>query len=121
MTEGRPGSRSSQTPNHGQKFHVDHSIAPRRKLPWGRVTWVNSQWKLRAQVAHFWVQINIGTNCTGKTAVLQAQARMFSVESSLRKFRASDFHISADEAPDAAPEARKLWIEADFESPELEL
>lgn len=25
---------------------------------WGRVTWVNSQWKLRTQMGHFWVQIN---------------------------------------------------------------
>ena len=24
----------------------------------GRVTWVNSQWKLRAQMGHFWVEIN---------------------------------------------------------------
>ena len=24
----------------------------------GRVTWVNSQWKLRAQTGHFWVEIN---------------------------------------------------------------
>lgn len=46
---------------------------------------------------------------------------MFSVDPSLRKIKASDFHIAADEAPDAAPAERKLWIEADFEFPELEL
>ncbi len=47
------------TPDHVQKFHVDHSIAPPAANCLGeRVTWVNSQWKLRAQVGHFWVQIN---------------------------------------------------------------
>ena len=39
----------------------------------------------------------------------------------MRKIRASDFHIPVDEAPDAAPEERGLWIEANFEFPELEL
>lgn len=63
----------------------------------------------------------LGPNGTGKTAVLQALARMFSLDPTLRKIRASDFHIAADEALDAAPEERRLWIEADFEFPELEL
>jgi putative ATP-dependent endonuclease of OLD family len=39
----------------------------------------------------------------------------------LRKIRASDFHIAADEAPEALPEERRLWIEAVFEFPELEI
>ena len=63
----------------------------------------------------------LGPNGTGKTAVLQALARMFSLDPALRKIRPSDFHIAADEAPDAAPEERRLWIEADFEFPELQL
>ncbi|WP_208760434.1 AAA family ATPase, partial [Mesorhizobium intechi] len=63
----------------------------------------------------------LGPNGTGKTAVLQALARMFSVDPALRKVRPSDFHIAADESPDGAPEERRLWIEADFEFPELEL
>jgi putative ATP-dependent endonuclease of OLD family len=63
----------------------------------------------------------LGPNGTGKTAVLQSLARMFSLDPSLRKIRTSDFHIAADEAPHAAPEERTLWIEADFEFPELEL
>lgn len=63
----------------------------------------------------------LGPNGTGKTAVLQALARMFSLDPTLRKIKTSDFHIPADEAPDAAPEERRLWIEADFEFPELEL
>lgn len=63
----------------------------------------------------------LGPNGTGKTAVLQALARMFSVDPLLRKVRASDFHIAADEEPNAAPLERTLWIEADFEFPELEL
>ena len=63
----------------------------------------------------------LGPNGTGKTAVLQALARMFSLDPALQKIKTSDFHIPADEAPDAAPEERRLWIEADFEFPELEL
>lgn len=63
----------------------------------------------------------LGPNGTGKTAVLQALARMFSFDPAQRKIKASDFHIAVDEAPDAAPEERRLWIEADFEFPELEL
>lgn len=62
----------------------------------------------------------LGANGTGKTAVLQALARMFSLDPAQRKIKSSDFHIAADEAPDAAPEERRLWIEADFEFPELE-
>ncbi|WP_430427948.1 ATP-dependent nuclease [Parasphingorhabdus sp.] len=63
----------------------------------------------------------LGPNGTGKTAVLQALARMFSLDPSLRRIRRSDFHIAADEAPDMAPDERQLWIEADFHFPELEL
>jgi hypothetical protein len=32
---------------------VYHSIAPRGAARWGRVTWLNSQWKLSANPAHF--------------------------------------------------------------------
>ena len=60
----------------------------------------------------------LGPNGAGKTAVLQALARMFSLDPAQRKIRTSDFHIPADEAHDAAPEERSLWIEADFEFPE---
>lgn len=63
----------------------------------------------------------LGPNGTGKTAVLQALARMFSIDPALRKIKSSDFHIAANEAPDAVPDERRLWIEADFEFPELEL
>ena len=61
----------------------------------------------------------IGPNGSGKTAILQALARMFSVDPSLRRVCASDFHIPAGESPDAAPPERKLWLEAEFEFPEL--
>lgn len=63
----------------------------------------------------------LGPNGTGKTAVLQALGRMFSLDPALRKIRASDFHIAADEPPEALSEERRLWIEADFEFPELEI
>lgn len=63
----------------------------------------------------------IGPNGSGKTAVLQALARMFSIDPAQRKIRASDFHIAASEAPEDAPAERRLWIEADFEFPELKV
>ncbi|HRN08361.1 MAG TPA: class I SAM-dependent methyltransferase, partial [Ottowia sp.] len=40
---------------------MDHSVAPRRSSRWGRVTWVKSQWKLRANPGQFWVEINTVT------------------------------------------------------------
>lgn len=61
----------------------------------------------------------LGPNGAGKTAVLQALARLFSLDPAQRKIRKSDFHIPHDEKPGEAPAERKLWIEADFEFPEL--
>lgn len=62
----------------------------------------------------------IGPNGTGKTAVLQALARMFSVDPSLRRIRRSDFHVPANEPLGEDPVPRNLWIEAEFEFPEAE-
>lgn len=61
----------------------------------------------------------LGPNGAGKTAVLQALARMFSLDPAQRKVKKSDFHVPHDEKPEEAPLERKLWIEADFEFPEL--
>src|SRR5205085_1418993 len=61
----------------------------------------------------------IGPNGSGKTAVLQALARMFSVDPAQRRVRSSDFFIAANEKPEEAPATRSLWIEAEFEFPEL--
>lgn len=61
----------------------------------------------------------LGPNGAGKTTVLQALARMFSIDPAQRKVKKSDFHIPHDEKADEAPAERKLWIEADFEFPEL--
>ena len=41
-----------------QKSHVDHSVAPLEHGSGGRVTWVKSQWKLRALPGQFCVEIN---------------------------------------------------------------
>lgn len=60
----------------------------------------------------------IGSNGSGKTAVLQALCRLFAFDPSLRRIRRSDFHVPYDE--EEAPEERQLWIEADFIFPELE-
>lgn len=62
----------------------------------------------------------LGPNGAGKTAMLQALARMFGLDPAQRKIKRSDFHVPASEEPDDAPEERTLWIEADFEFPELE-
>ena len=61
----------------------------------------------------------LGPNGAGKTAVLQALGRLFSLDPAQRKVRKSDFHVPHDEKPDEAPAERELWIEADFEFPEL--
>lgn len=61
----------------------------------------------------------LGPNGAGKTAVLQALARMFSLDPVQRKVRRSDFHVPSDETAEDCPEERELWVEADFEFPEL--
>jgi putative ATP-dependent endonuclease of OLD family len=61
----------------------------------------------------------LGPNGAGKTAALQALARMFGFDPAQRKVRKSDFHIPHDEKPEQAPAQRDLWMEADFEFPEL--
>ncbi len=59
----------------------------------------------------------LGPNGSGKTAVLQALARLFSIDPSQRKIGKSDFHVPHNEKE--LPLERKLWIEADFAFPEL--
>lgn len=62
----------------------------------------------------------LGPNGAGKTAILQALARMFSLDPAQRRIRRSDFHVPAEEVSESPPEQRELWIEADFEFPELD-
>ena len=59
----------------------------------------------------------IGSNGSGKTAVLQALCRMFAFNPSLRRIKKSDFHVPHNEIE--PPEERFLWIEADFIFDEL--
>lgn len=59
----------------------------------------------------------LGPNGAGKTAILQALARLFASDLTLRRVRKSDFHVPFDEAD--ASKTRTLWIEAQFEFPEL--
>jgi putative ATP-dependent endonuclease of OLD family len=65
----------------------------------------------------------LGPNGAGKTAVLSALARMFALDPALRHVRASDFHtaaiVDAGDEPELEPEPEPLWIEAQFEFPEL--
>src|SRR5450755_4602552 len=59
----------------------------------------------------------LGPNGAGKTAVLQALARLFASDLTLRRVRKSDFHVPLEETD--PPKTRTLWIEAQFEFPEL--
>lgn len=62
----------------------------------------------------------IGPNGSGKTAALQALCRLFAFDPSLRRIRRSDFHVPYNENEEESPDERYLWIEADFDFPELE-
>ncbi len=62
----------------------------------------------------------LGPNGCGKTAVLQALTRMFGFERGMRRIQKGDFHVPADfDFADETCFPLKLWIEADFEFPEL--
>jgi len=61
----------------------------------------------------------LGPNGTGKTAVLQALARLFGFDPSLRRVRRTDFHIPAEGLAMGDIGPPTLWIEAQFEFPEL--
>lgn len=61
----------------------------------------------------------LGPNGSGKTAVLQALARMFATDPQLRRVERSDFHTQESTARGSASRPSTLWIEAQFEFPEL--
>lgn len=61
----------------------------------------------------------LGPNGSGKTAVLQALARMFGFDPSLRRIRSSDFHVDATALAKGNVTPSRLWMEAQFEFPEL--
>jgi putative ATP-dependent endonuclease of the OLD family len=61
----------------------------------------------------------LGPNGTGKTAVLQALARLFGFDPSLRRVRRTDFHISAEDIAKGDIGPLTLWVEAQFEFSEL--
>ena len=61
----------------------------------------------------------LGPNGSGKTAVLQALARLFGFDPSQRRIRRADFNIPLTGKAPVPNEPLRLWIEADFEFPEL--
>lgn len=61
----------------------------------------------------------LGPNGTGKTAVLQALARLFGFDPSLRRVRRSDFHVTPAGLAKGDIGLLTLWIEAQFEFSEL--
>jgi len=60
----------------------------------------------------------VGTNGSGKTAVMQALQRLFGVTGDQRRVRRQDFHIPASEA--SIPQTRSFWLEAIVAFPELD-
>jgi len=61
----------------------------------------------------------VGPNGAGKTAVLQAIARLFAFDPHLRRVQRSDFHITPEEQAKEEKDTLEMWIEAEFEFPEL--
>ena len=61
----------------------------------------------------------LGPNGAGKTVVLQALARLFGFDPSLRRTRRTDFHISPEALAAGNVGTMTLWIEAQFEFREL--
>jgi len=61
----------------------------------------------------------LGPNGAGKTSALTALARMFAMDPQLRRVQHSDFHVSLPTESGPATRSTMLWIEADFEFPEL--
>lgn len=61
----------------------------------------------------------LGPNGAGKTAVLQALTRLFGFDPWLRRIRPSDFHILQETPTADNIGTLPLWIEAQFEFPEL--
>lgn len=62
----------------------------------------------------------IGTNASGKTAALLAMLRLFGVSQETRRVRVEDFHVQADEDPDARPTERTLSVDVVLAFPELD-
>jgi len=61
----------------------------------------------------------LGPNGAGKTSVLQALTRLFGFERSQRDLRRTDFHTSTTPLDTGNSDTLALWIEAQFEFPEL--
>jgi putative ATP-dependent endonuclease of the OLD family len=61
----------------------------------------------------------LGPNGSGKTAALQALTRMFGFDRALRRIQKADFHVPNDATAKGEISAATLWIEADFQFPEL--
>lgn len=61
----------------------------------------------------------VGPNAAGKTALLQALAKLFGVSRAQRTVQRSDFHVGADDDPEDR-EAKNLFIDVLIGLPELE-
>jgi len=60
----------------------------------------------------------VGPNAAGKTALLQALAKVFGVSRAQRKVQRSDFHLGVDDDPDDR-ETKRLFIDVLLAFPEL--
>jgi putative ATP-dependent endonuclease of OLD family len=61
----------------------------------------------------------LGPNGAGKTSALTALARMFAIDPQMRRVRPGDFHIAQEAKPSSESGNGILWVEADFDFPEL--
>jgi putative ATP-dependent endonuclease of the OLD family len=61
----------------------------------------------------------LGSNGSGKTAILLALVRLFGFERSMRPIRRTDFHSMDGTVGTPTAEKQRLWIEAHFDFPEL--
>ena len=61
----------------------------------------------------------LGPNGAGKTTVLTALCRMFAIDPQTRRLRRSDFYVPYVPGSSEAQPSTLLWVEADFEFPEL--
>jgi putative ATP-dependent endonuclease of the OLD family len=60
----------------------------------------------------------VGSNASGKTALLHALAKVFGVSQAQRTIYRSDFHLAADTDPDN-PDPRNLFVDVLVDLPEL--
>ncbi|WP_246658537.1 IS3 family transposase, partial [Mesorhizobium sp. GR13] len=84
--------------------HVDHSVTPAAHRFGERFTWLNSQWKLDAYPAHFWVEIN-SYGYRRITALLRQEGWTVNAKRVERIWRREGLKV-----PTKQPKKGRLWL-----------